>query len=211
MGHDYNNQLSFIEGMRVVCGHDPDYDPRFVDKRGKDGKFVNQTNSKVVVPKNITTVQYLAWAYGVSYATFKRWKGEEFKWTKHLPKHAGKSVLTDAAFAKTIYTPQRMFLNAKMQEWYENQRTKSRRVDPQAKRNHKACLKRMWANLPAADKVPFEKLSRDHHVRQPLIKECVVDALQKKMGGNCLRSYRSLEKATDGWCSYRDGLQRHRN
>ncbi len=104
--------------MRVVCGHDPDYNPRFLDKRGKDGKFVNQTNTKVVVPKNITTVQYLAWAYGVSYATFKRWKVEEFKWTKHLPKHAGKSVLTDAAFAQTIYTPQRMFLNAKMQEWF---------------------------------------------------------------------------------------------
>ncbi len=64
MGHDYNNQLFFIEGMRVVCGHDPDYNPRFVDKRGKDGKFVNQTNTKVV-PKNITTVQYLVFGLGV--------------------------------------------------------------------------------------------------------------------------------------------------
>jgi hypothetical protein len=26
--------------------------------------------------------------------------------------------------------------------------------------------------------------------------------LAEKMGGNCLRSYHSLEKATDGWCSH---------
>jgi hypothetical protein len=30
----------------------------------------------------------------------------------------------------------------------------------------------------------------------------MIDALQRKKGGNCLRSYRSLEKATDGWCSH---------
>ncbi len=190
VGHDYNNQLSFIEGMRAVCGHDPDFNPRFIDKRGKDGQFTSHSKNKVVVPKNIVTVQYLIWAYGVSYATFKRWKVEEFKWTKHLPAHAGKSVLTDAAFAQTIYTAERMYINAKMQEWYELQRTHSRRVDPQAKKYHKTCLKNTWVKLTPAEKVPYEKMSRDHHARQPLIKECVVDALQKKMGGNCLRSYR---------------------
>jgi hypothetical protein len=156
----------------------------------------------VSVPKNVTTVQYLIWAYGVSYATFKRWKTQEFKWTKNVAAHAGKSVLTDSAFAQTIYTPQRMFVNAKMAEWYESQRVQSRRVDPQAKRNHRACLKTAWTRLTAEEKVPYEKMSRDHHAKQPFMKECLVDALQKKMGGNCLRSYRSLEKATDGWCSH---------
>ena len=113
---------------------------RFTDKRGKDGKFTNISKAKVSVPKNVTTVQFLIWAYGVSYATFKRWKVEEFKWTKKVAAHAGKSVLTDLAFAQTIYTPQRMFINAKMAEWYESQRVQSRRVDPQAKRNKRACL-----------------------------------------------------------------------
>ena len=154
------------------------------------------------MPKNVTTVQFLIWAYGVSYATFKRWKNEDFKWTKKVAQHAGKSVLTDLAFAKTIYTPKRMFINAKMAEWYESQRVQSRRVDPQAKRNKRACLKTAWTRLPYAEKASYEKLSRDHHAKQPFMKECLVDALQKKMGGNCLRSYRSLEKATDGWCSH---------
>jgi hypothetical protein len=72
------------------------------------------TKAKVAVPKNITTVQYLIYAYGVSYATFKRWKVEGFKWTKYLPAHAGKSVLTDGAFAKTIYTPKRMYDSARV-------------------------------------------------------------------------------------------------
>jgi hypothetical protein len=168
--------------MRAVVGHDPDFNPRFIDKRGKDGKFTNLSKAKATVPKNVTTVQYLIWAYGVSYSTFKRWKALEFKWTKTLAAHAGKSVLTDLAFAKTIYTPQRMYVNAKMAEWYESQRVQSRRVDPQAKRNHRACLKTAWARLTAEQKVPYEKLSRDHHARQPLMKECLVDALQKTNG-----------------------------
>ena len=51
VGHDYNNQLSFIEGMRAVVGHDPDFNPRFVDKRGKDGKFTEHSKAKVTVPR----------------------------------------------------------------------------------------------------------------------------------------------------------------
>jgi hypothetical protein len=188
--------------MRAVITHDPDFNPRFIDKRDKGGKFMKFTNNKVVVPKNITTVQYLIWAHGVSYATFKRWKTEEFIWTKHIPKHAGKSVLTDVAFAQMLYTPQRMFFNVKMAEWYERQRTQSRRVDMEAKREHKAVLKKLWLTISKEDQVPFEKMARDHHARQPLIKDCVIDGLQKKKGGNCLRSYRSLAKATDEWCNH---------
>ena len=59
VGHDYKNQLSFIEGMRAVVGHDPDFNPRNVDKRGSDGKFKEHSSAKVPVPKNVTTVQFL--------------------------------------------------------------------------------------------------------------------------------------------------------
>jgi hypothetical protein len=140
VGYNFNNQLAFIEGMlpslpsfchalssthlfgiagmRAVIGHDPDFNPRFIDKRDfLGGKFIKLSNNKIVIPKNITTIQYLIWGHGVSYATFKRWKAEEFKLTKHIPKHTGKSVLTDAAFTQTLYTPQRMYLNVTMAEW----------------------------------------------------------------------------------------------
>ncbi len=128
-----------------------------VDKRGSDGKFKVHSTAKVPVPKNVTTVQFLVWAYGVSYATFKRWKVEESKWTKKVAAHAGKSVLTDEAFAQTIYTPERMFMTSKMTEWYESQRVQSRRVDPQAKRNHRNCLKINWTRLSAEVKFHMRK------------------------------------------------------
>jgi hypothetical protein len=128
VGHDYKNQLSFIEGMRAVVGQE------------REGWKIHQ-HLKGKFPKNVTTVQFLIWAYGVSYATFKRWKGEEFKWTKKVAAHAGKSLLTDSAFAQKIYTPKRMFITAKMAEWYESQRVQSHRVDTQAKRNKRLCLK----------------------------------------------------------------------
>jgi hypothetical protein len=95
-----------------------------------------------------------------------------------------------------------MYLNVKMAESYERQRTHSRRVDADAKYQHWIVLKKEWAALTGEMKVPYEKLARDNHARQPFMKEGLVDALQKKMGGNCLRSYRSLEKVSDGWCSH---------
>jgi hypothetical protein len=133
--------------MRAVVGHDPDFNPRRTDQHDKQGKFKKHSNNKIDAPKNITTVQFLIWAHGISYATFKRWKVEDFKWTKYVPEHAGKSVLLDSAFAKTIYTPQRMFLNVKMAEWYEAQRTHSHRVDADAKRQHRSVLKKEWVAL----------------------------------------------------------------
>jgi hypothetical protein len=163
--------------MRAVIGNDADFNPRFVDKRGKDGKFSILSKTKVTVPKNVTTIQYLIWGYGVSYATFKRWKTEDFKWIKHVPAHTGTSVLTNAVFARSIYKPRRMYLDAEMAVWYERQRMQSRRVDARAKKDHRDCLKKQWRNLKKDERVPYEKLSRDHDARQPLMKECLVEAL----------------------------------
>jgi hypothetical protein len=37
--------------------------------------------------------------------------------------------------------------------------------------------------------------------KQELMKECISDALQKHQGGNCMRSFASLAKATGEWCN----------
>ena len=39
-------------------------------------------------------------------------------------------------------------------------------------------------------------MKRDHLAKQELMKDCIVDALQKDKGGNCVRSYASLAKVT---------------
>ena len=55
-------------------------------------------------------------------------------------------------------------------------------------------LKDKWLTLGDNEKEPFEKKTRDHLAKQGLMKECIVDALQKAKGGNCSRSYSSLAK-----------------
>ena len=50
------------------------------------------------------------------------------------------------------------------------------------KKKHKNLLKGKWDSLSVEEKTPYEKKSRDHTARQGVIKESIVDALQKKNG-----------------------------
>jgi hypothetical protein len=58
-------------------------------------------------------------------------------------------------------------------------------------------LKEKWSTLSDKDKEPYEKKKRDHLARQGAMQECITDALQKSMGGNCVRSYASLAKVSN--------------
>jgi hypothetical protein len=58
----------------------------------------------------------------------------------------------------------------------------------------KKALKEKWSTLTPDEKMPFEKLKRDHLAKQSLMKESITDALKKEKGGNCVRSYASLAK-----------------
>ncbi len=51
------------------------------------------------------------------------------------------------------------------------------------------------------ERIPYFKKARDHLAKQSIMKEAVVDALQKEKGGNCSRSYASVAKDTGDWCS----------
>jgi hypothetical protein len=116
---DFKNQEAFREGMQAVCGEQHVFDPRLFDERDKDGKFKPQSKNKVFVPKNILTIQFLIWAYDISYPTFKRWHKEGFVFTKYVPAHAGKCVLTNGDYAKQIYTGRRMYVTSAMDTWKE--------------------------------------------------------------------------------------------
>jgi hypothetical protein len=48
---------------------------------------------------------------------------------------------------------------------------------------------------------PMKEKKRDHMAKQDFMKECISDALQKHEGGNCMRSFTSLAKATGDWCN----------
>jgi hypothetical protein len=199
---DFKNQEAYREGMRDVVGDQPVFDPRLFDERSKDGKFKKQSKNKNFIPKNILTIQYLIYAYDVSYPTFKRWRSEGFMDTKYVPAHTGKSVMTDPEYAKQIYTARRMYVTSAMDVWKEKQLKTYGKIDAKARREHCAKKKEDWNALSVDEKEPFEKIARDKHVRQALMVQCVTEALQKKTGGNCLRSFRSLANATDNWCSH---------
>ncbi len=200
--NDFKNQEAFREGMQSVCGEEPVFNLRLFDDRGKDGKFKPQSKNKVFVPQNILTIQFLIWAYDVSYPTFKRWRQEGFVTKKYVPAHAGKCVITDGDYAKQIYNCRRMYVTSAMDNWKDKQRKTNGITDLKVKRECCAKKKDEWQAMTAEEKAPFEKIARDKNVRQALMAECVTDALQKKKGGNCLRSFRSLANATDNWCSH---------
>ena len=200
---DYKNQESFREGMQAVVGSEPVFDARNFQVRGADGQFKPQQSwNKKFVPKNIVTVQYLVWAYAVPYQTFMRWKRDGFSSKKKDTYHKGKSVVTDSEYARQIYTAQRMYVSSAMDIWKAKQLKTYGEIKLKDKREYCASKKLEFNKLPDDQKVPFEKLARDHQVKQALMVECIADALQKKQGGNCLRSYRSIANATDNWCSH---------
>ncbi len=73
---DYQSQLAAVEYGKEIMGED--HDPRtYVGKKSKSsqGRFTSMKKaSQSGIPKNVYTVQYLIYAYGVSETTFKRWR-----------------------------------------------------------------------------------------------------------------------------------------
>ncbi len=74
---------------------DEEFDPRRSDHTvGKDGRFI-KSKKGTDKPKHSLTVTYLCYAFGVPYATFKRWKLDGFVTKKQVTVNKGKCILTD--------------------------------------------------------------------------------------------------------------------
>jgi hypothetical protein len=157
--------------MQAVVGDPSVFDPRLFDDRDKDGKFRKQSKNKLFVPKNILTIQFLVYAYDVSYPTFKRWRSESFVDTQYVPAHKRKYVLNNADYAKQIYTARRMYVISSMDTWKDKQLKTYGKIVPTARLEHCAKKKGDWNDLSVEEKEPFEKIARDKHVRQALMAE----------------------------------------
>jgi hypothetical protein len=116
---DYKAQLLYIDAMREAK-EDPEFDPRRTHiVTGKDGQYKKIGKAAVAVPKNPFTVQYLCYAYAISYATFKRWKQDAFVTKTFEPEHKGKTVLTCEKLAKQVYNARRMYTEHHMAVWLQ--------------------------------------------------------------------------------------------
>ncbi len=117
---DFKCQESYREGMKAVMGStftDP-RDYKGVIGKNSGGKFVSlKTASQEGVPKNIHTLGYLFYAYGVSETTFFR-KRDAFTCVT-LPKEQGKGLYKDMtaidnrSIAREFYTPRFFYAREK--------------------------------------------------------------------------------------------------
>ena len=115
-----------------------------------------------------------------------------------MPHNKGQSVLVDDDFAATIYTAKFYFVKSKMTKWLEQnpQATKERKVEQRKK------LRTKWDTEKLRDPkfgAAFEKKARDQAKRQEGAKGELVEILNR----NARRSYASLEKAMNNWCSWK--------
>jgi hypothetical protein len=180
--------------MKEILGED--YDPLHVlTGRDDEGKFTFLKN--VDVPKNHPSLAYLVHAYGVSQTTFKRLRqrgGESIP--KQIPHNKGLSVVTDKEYATTVYTARYFFVQSQMKKWL----SKNPHVSGQRKQTRRTWLRKQWdlAKEKDPDFGPaYEKRSRDHLERHKGAKTDLVEILNR----NGRRSYTSLGKAMNNWCS----------
>jgi hypothetical protein len=139
------------------------------------------------------------YAYDVPQSTFKRLRARGgAALQKQVPHNKGKSVLLDETFASDLYTARYFYVEYHMKKW----KADNLQASETTKRTQRKNCRRQWDSEKAKDPefgAVFEKKSRDHAARAKGAKEELVDTLNR----NARRSYSSLEKAINSWCSTR--------
>jgi hypothetical protein len=212
---DYRCQLAFLEGMKEVLA-DKYVDPRdYKGVRGKNsgGKFVSlKKDSQSHVPKNIHSLGYLLYAYGVPKTSFFRKRDAEKcgsiadKKLAELVRTEGTSValpktaIDNRSIARDFYTPRFFFprekamgttilldKNGNMYPGWTTYQTRHKQwgliYDDEVKKG--------------TDMSRYERMEREHDARQPFVQQDLIEALQ----ANVCRSYRQLSRHINGWCA----------
>ncbi len=206
---DYKCQLSCLEGMKEVLG-DEFVDPRdYKGTRGKDtgGRYVSTKSKRQTgVPLNVYTIQYLMWAYNVNKCSFKRrLKSEKMGINitpdvTDSPVNKGLSVIESRELAQERYNP-KCFYAHEQAMMMRNPTLEDQRVPEWTIYKYRiGYFGKQFDKLVESgqDYSEYTRLAKQHDVRQPFIKEDILDAL--KLGNNC-HSYRALSKHITNWCA----------
>ncbi len=211
---DYRCQLAYLEGMKEVLA-DQFKDPRNVKGvQGKNsgGKFVSlKTRSQLHVPKNVYSLGYLLYAYGVSKTSFFRKRDAEKCGSiseKTLPKDVrnddsrafGRTAIDSRAVARDYYNPRFFFAREKAMGTTilldKNGNMHPGWTTYQTRHKH-------WDLIYAdefekgTDRSRYERMEREHDAHQPFVEQDLIEALQ----ANVCKSYRQLSKHINGWCA----------
>jgi hypothetical protein len=163
------------------------------------GSLSSPIQSMFDVPKNHLSLAYLLHAYDVNDSTFKRLRirgGAALP--KQVPHNKGQSVMNDKEYAATIFNARNFFVKSQMRKWLE----KNQQASSQRKAQRRKWLRATWDKEKEKDDnfgAAYDKKARDHAKRQ----EGTKDELVQIMNRNTRRSYVSLEKAMNNWCSWK--------
>jgi hypothetical protein len=204
---DYHCQLACLEGMKDVLGN-KFVDPReYKGQRSKDsgGRYVSAKTSKLQgVPTNVYTIPYLMWAYDLSKCTFKRRLKEQKMGVtvkQNIPtKHTGQFVIDCRELARERYNPKFFYCHEQAMLWREPT-CDEQRVPEWSKYKYRVGYFGTKFDVCVENNEDlsfYERLAKEHDIRQPFIKDEIMDALMQV--NNCL-SYRALSKHINNWCS----------
>jgi hypothetical protein len=193
---DYNAQKLYIRAQQDILGED--FNPlHTLPKRDHEGKFAFEKT--VDVPKNHLSLAYLLYAYDMDASTFKRLRLRDgAPLQKQVAHNKGKSVVVHPEYAESIYTPVHFFVKSQMRKRLEH----SQQASKQRKAARRKWLRKKWVTEKEKDDnfgAAYDKKARDHHVRQHGTKGELIDIMNR----NARRSYASLEKALNSWCSWK--------
>jgi hypothetical protein len=194
---DYNDQKIYIRAQQDIMGED--FNPlHTIPGRDFDGKFL--FTKTVDVPKNHLSLAYLLHAYDVNDSTFKRLRARGgTALPKQVPHNKGQSVLKDKEYSDIIFNARNYFVKSQMRKWlsHNNQQASTKR-----KAERRKWLRSKWDTEKEKDPSfgeAYDKKARDHAKRQ----EGAKGELVQIMNRNARRSYASLEKAMNNWCSWK--------
>jgi hypothetical protein len=201
---DYQAQLAAVEYGKELMG--AAHDPRtYIGKKKKacGGKFVSlKKASQEGIPKNVYTVPYLIYAYGVAETTFKRWRksARGGVTTKVVEDSVGEvllpgNVIEDRNVARQYYNGRYFFVQEMMKvakastvHWARD-RVYAQRVKFGLDYNKKVA--------DGHDMRGYENQAIAHDARWEYVKDDLIGALASY---RCM-SYRSLAQHIDNWCS----------
>jgi hypothetical protein len=193
---DYTAQKIYVRAQQDIMGEE--FNPlRTIPARDFEGKFL--VTKSVDVPKNHLSLAYLLHAYDVNDSTFKRLRmrgGAALP--KQVPHNKGQSVFKDKEYADVIFNARSFFVKSQMRKWLSHNQQASK----ERKAARRKWLRHKWDIEKEKDKTfgaAYDKKARDHVKRQ----NGAAEELVQVMNRNARRSYVSLEKALNNWCSWK--------
>ena len=177
---------------------------RVVQGKASGGKFLSlKKSSQMHVPKNMWSLGYLVYAYGVDKATFRRrLKAEQdgIVIGGTIGKHIGTSVINNRVLARERYDAKFFYARQKALTNTETPEDQQQVKEWQNYKYRVAYWGKVYAEqvVDEQDMSYYSRLAREHDERQPFIQQEILDAL---IEGHSCHSYRALSKHINDWCS----------